>query len=261
MVGVLNHSNWITFFRPSTKENDSPQVASCINIKLFSLCFSLCKDVFNHSDISLISLFNDNSIFFLMNIYSDLAQLALKYLKNAEVIINNILIIMRDFNIHDNFWEPNHPYHSTHCDLLIGIADSMHLSLSFSLNHIPTRHSDNDHDSNLVINLMFLRYGSEELDNYSIHPEWRLIFDYTPFTIRIPIFEKHIQTKKHSLVKDSDEEKRFINEIINHICEINMSNISDIISLKISVQTIAYITESLWAQYLKTVNITKHSKS
>ena len=108
---------------------------------------------------------------------------------------------------------------------------------------------------------MFLRYGSEELDNYSIHFEWRLIFDYTPFTIHIPIFEKHIQTKKHLLVKDSDEEKIFINEIINHICEINMSNISDIISLKSSVQTIAYITESLWAQYLKTVNITKHSKS
>jgi len=39
-------------------------------------------------------IFNDNSIFFLMNIYSDSAQTVLKYLKNTEVVINNIFIII-----------------------------------------------------------------------------------------------------------------------------------------------------------------------
>jgi len=108
---------------------------------------------------------------------------------------------------------------------------------------------------------MFLRYRSEKLDNHSIHPEWRLISNHTLLMICIPIFEEHIQTKKCSLVKDSYEEKKFINELINYIHEINMSNISDIISFKSSVQTIAHATESLWAQYSKIVNITKHSKS
>jgi len=31
--------------------------------------------------------------------------------------------------------------------------------------------------------------------------------------------------------------------------------------LKSSIQTIAHTTKSLWAQYSKTINITKHSKS
>jgi len=127
-----------------------------------------------------------------MNIYSDLAQSALKYLKNTQVVINNVLIMIGDFNIHDNFWDPNYSYHSTHSDLLIDIVDSMYLSLLFSLNHVSTRYSDNNCNSNLVINLMFLRYESEELNNYSIYPEWRLVSDHASFTICIPIYLMNI---------------------------------------------------------------------
>ena len=97
--------------------------------------------------------------------------MALKYLKNTKVVINNILIMMGDFNICDKFWDPNYLFHSTYSNLLIDIVDSMHLGLLFLLNHVLTRYSDNNHKSNLIINLMFLRYGSEELDNYFIHPE------------------------------------------------------------------------------------------
>ena len=37
-----------------------------------------------------------------MNVYSDSSHLALKYLKNTEVNINNLLIMTGDFNIRDS---------------------------------------------------------------------------------------------------------------------------------------------------------------
>ena len=73
-----------------------------VNIRLLYFWFSLCKDIFNHSDISLILFFNNNNIFSLMNIYSDSSQSALKYLKNTEANIHNILVMISDFNIRDN---------------------------------------------------------------------------------------------------------------------------------------------------------------
>jgi len=86
-VGVVNHPIWLTFARISKTENDYLRVVIYVNIRLFSLCFSLHKDIINHRDIILVSFFNNNDVFWLMNIYSDFLHSALKYLKDTEICI------------------------------------------------------------------------------------------------------------------------------------------------------------------------------
>jgi len=79
---------------------------------------------------------------------------------------------------------------------------------------------------------MLLRLESEELDCHSIHPEWYIISDHVPLTVIIPIFDEYVQTKKHTIVKDSNKENNFITELIVSIRGIDTNNISDIDSLE-----------------------------
>ena len=99
LVRALNHSNWLTFTNTSSSINDYLRVIIYINIRLFSFQFSLHKDIYNHRDILLVLFFNNNDILFLINIYSDLLQSALK---DTEVDIHNVLVMTGDFNIRDS---------------------------------------------------------------------------------------------------------------------------------------------------------------
>ena len=130
-----------------------------------------------------------------------------------------------DFKIRDSNWNPFFPHHSIHCDLFNNIVDSMDLCLSKSTSQILTRYSDNQNDSNLVIDLMFFQPSSSELNNHMIHPKWRLSSDHVPLTVEIVIIEEHVQTKKHTIVKNSKEEKKFLAKLIETIRELNTENI------------------------------------
>jgi len=170
--------------------NDSSKVISYINIWLSHLCFSLQKDIFNHRDISCFSFFNNGNILFLINVYSDSSQTALKHLKDTEANIYNILIMVDDFNIRNNNWNPFFPYHSSHSDLLIDIVDLIDLCLSKSNNQVSTRYSDNMNKSNSVIDLILLRSNLLELNSHTIHSKWRHSLDYAPLTVNISINEE-----------------------------------------------------------------------
>jgi len=261
LVGIVNHPNWLTFTRKLESMNNFSRVAIYVNIKLYSLRFSLCRDIINFKDIFLVSFFNNNDIFWLMNVYSDSSYSALKYLKDTEVNICNLLIMTSNFNICNNLWDSFYPYHSSISNDLLIIVKSFNLDLFFLTNHVPTRYSDHDNDSNSVIDLMFLYSGSNKLDYHSIHPEWRLSYNHAPLTITTPIIEEHINSSKCSTGKGSEEEMSFIKDVSMIFRNLNTSNISDPTSLDKIVNDLAQEIEYTWKKHLKIVKILKRSKS
>ena len=159
------------FFRNSSRADNFSHIISYINICLSFIHYSLQNDILNHKDILCISFFNCDSTCFFINVYLDSSQTALKYLKNIEVNINNILIMAENFNIRDCLWNPNYPFHSSHKDVFFEITDFFYIELSKPTENLPTRYSNNTHNLNLVLDLVFLHLNSTELNNYHIYLE------------------------------------------------------------------------------------------
>ena len=164
-----------------------------------------------------------------------------------------------DFNIKDSLWNLLFPYHSIHKDTLTNIADSFWLGISNPIVQAPMRYADNRDNSNLVIDLMFLRPTLEEFNNHSILPDWKLSLDHILLMVIILIFEEDIQTKKHTIVKNSKEEHNFVVNIINLIKGLNTNHINSKDNLEVIIQDFANNTNNIWFKYLKLVNITKYS--
>jgi len=260
LLGIVNHPNWLMFAREPVSHSDLPRVAIFINIRLSSLCFSFRKDIINHRDILLLLFFNNGDIYWVMNVYSDSSHSAIKYLKDMEVHIRNLIIMTGDFNIRNSLWDPSYNFHSSISDDLFAIPDSFNLFLSFPIEHFPTRFSDNSNNSNSVIDLMFLHCDSEEINLHIIYPDWRLTSDHAPLTISIPIVKEHISTQKKSLIKNSTKEAEFVNEVIASFSKIDASNIVNTHDLDDIVKKWVDIVNYTWSKYSKFVNITKHSK-
>ena len=176
----------------------------------------------------------------MINIYSDLSQSALKYLNDTEVNIGNIPIITSDFNTRDSIWDPYFPYHLLYNNILFKVVDSLYLKLSKPTEYFLTRYSGNQQDSNLVIDLIFLRPELMEHNNHSIHPNWKLISNHAPLTVNISIFKEHVQTRRQMLAINNEEEEYFLNKLINTINKINAENIQSKEVFKSVIQLFTY---------------------
>ena len=236
-------------------------MAIFINTRLSLLRFSLCKDIINHRDILLSSFFNNGVIYWIMNVYSDSSHSVIKYLKDMEFNLRNLLIITGYFNICNSLWDSSYNFHSLISNDLFMIADSFDLNLSVPTDQIPTRYSDNANNSNSVIDLMFLQCNSSEINSHTIHLDLWLTLDHAPLTISILIIKEHIPTHKRTLTKNSVEEVEFVNEVITSFTKVDISNISNILDLDEIVSIWADIVDCSWTKNLKLVNITKCSKS
>lgn len=154
IVGASNHLLYIMFLRYLVNDNKHPRAITYINIWLTQLGFSLRKDIINYRNINLISFFNNDIIHFIINIYSNEQQSTLKYLKNIEINLNNVLIITEDFNIRNNNWNLLYFHYLAHTDIIMEIANSFNLSLFTPIIQVSTQYTDNSNNSNSVIDLI-----------------------------------------------------------------------------------------------------------
>ena len=187
--------------------------------------------------------------------------MALKYLKNTEVNINNVLIMTGDFNIRNKNWDSSYLHYSAHSDILTDIANSFELRLYFAIQQVLIRYADNSNNSNSVIDLMFFQPDLVKVNNYLILPELQYLLDHAPLTVDRFISKEFIHEKQRTIIRNSQKEEMFVSKLTNALGNIDMTDLTSIESLKNTVQEYIRILNSSWHKFSKNVDITKHSKA
>lgn len=175
------------------------------------------RKIINHCDINIIVFHNLQDTNFIINIYSDSNQIALHMLCNNIRDLGKTIVMTGDFNIRDSNWDPNYHHHFIHIEDLITIVNSLGLELSPPSNPGPIRFADNPHNTNLVLDLVFLVPDNPRFDKHTLFPELWKPLDHVSLLINVGINKENINTIIQSIKKDSNEEKDFINEIINNV--------------------------------------------
>ena len=108
---------------------------------------------------------------------------------------------------------------------------------------------------------MFLQCSSSELNTHCIFPDWYLSSDHASLMVTIPIIEEHIELSKQSITKNSKEDTEFIKEIVASFSKVDILTILNIDDLEEAMSKFEHIVDHAWFKFLKSIRITRHSKS
>jgi len=81
--------------------------------------------------------------------------------------------------------------------------------------------------------------------------------DHAPLTIKIDIAEENINSFKYSIVKNSEKEFKFIEEVVHAIKSINTNDLSNFFKLEEITISLASRINHAWKANSKRIRITK----
>ena len=137
----------------------------------------------------------------------------------------------------------------------MSIADSLDLELA-----TPTRFTDNQRDSNSVLDLVFMNPNNMGFNKHILNPDIYLPSDHVPLIIDVGIKEENIDFTFQAIKKDSEEEEAFIKDIIKGVRSINTLDLKNQENIQRCVTTISTTFKAAWSTHSMTKRITKHSK-
>jgi len=142
----------------------------------------------------------------------------------------------------------------------MSITDSLELDLATPINPGPTRFVNNQHDSNFVLDLIFMNPNNVGFNKYTLNPNICLPSDYVPLIIDIGIKEENIDIIFQAIRKNSEEEEVFIKDIIKSVRNIDTSDLKSQEDIQRCVTNLTTIFKVVWFIHSTTKCITKHSK-
>ena len=154
VVGAPRHPMWTMMVRPP-EPGFTPRVMAYVSTRLATLRPAMRRDIFDHRDLLLVSLFGSGRTFNFLNIYNDADNTALDLLEERNTPVS-LTYMGGDFNCHSSAWDPVVSHHRASAISLLETVGLMVLDLTSFENPGPTFISHNSDLRPSVIDLIFV---------------------------------------------------------------------------------------------------------
>ncbi|KAJ3562719.1 hypothetical protein NP233_g9402 [Leucocoprinus birnbaumii] len=212
VVGASKHPNWLYMVQPPANGNLS-RVMAYVHNRLAKLRPSMQRDLIDHRDILILSLFLGDGVINLMNVYLDDSATAINLLHQEVDNLPAFYYVGSDFNCHSSVWDTAVAHHWQSAQHLVDMCLDLGVSWSRPANHGNTLILHNPELNSLVIDLVWAQPQPDAVNLPRLEHDHRGTLDHVPISILLPIVEADIHITRTVISKGSDEEKAFLGNI------------------------------------------------
>ncbi|KXN91250.1 hypothetical protein AN958_01610 [Leucoagaricus sp. SymC.cos] len=155
VVGAPKHLDWLYMVRPPTN-GQNPCVMAYVHRCLAVLRPSMRRDIIDHCDLFVLSLFTPRGTVNLLNIYSDDAHTAINLLSRDVDQLPAFIYMGGDFNCHSEVWDSSCTLHPLVTQHLLELASDVGLEWARPSNSGMTHIPHNPDLAGSVIDLVFM---------------------------------------------------------------------------------------------------------
>ncbi|KXN86539.1 hypothetical protein AN958_09949 [Leucoagaricus sp. SymC.cos] len=258
IMGVPKHPDWLYMVRPPTN-GQNPHVMAYVHRCLTVLCPSMQRDILNHCNLFVLSLFMLCGMVNLLNIYSNDAHTAINLLAWEVNQLPAFIYMGGDFNCHSEVWDLSCTSHPLVAQHLLELASNIGLEWAppsnLRLTHIP-------HSLDLarsVIDLVFTVPSVSASDLPQLDLNQHRPLDHVLISTLLPLSEVEIQVSYMVILRVSLEESGFLINLATGLRSLDVGDLSSPDQIEAAALVVAEVFFSTWNAHVKEIIVTGHS--
>ncbi|CAA7267579.1 unnamed protein product [Cyclocybe aegerita] len=258
VIGAPKHPDWLQMVR--IKEGEVPRVIAYVSTRLSRYRPAMRRDIVDHRDILVLSLFSGGEALNLMNVYSDDQHTAIEHLA-AHVHSLPFIYMAGDFNCVSTTWDDYEHGESSTAISLQDTASQIGLEWARPSNHGPTRISPNPNQRSNVLDLVFLAPSEILISMPRLEHNLQGPSDHVPICTDLDIGPELPGSGRRTIKPGSEAEKSFISDILWDLAAIPVAAPATKEGVEALADAIATAFSDAWLVHSTKSKPTKRSKS
>ncbi|KAF5309953.1 hypothetical protein D9619_010447 [Psilocybe cf. subviscida] len=260
VVGAPNHPSWVAMVRPPDPDMH-PRVMAYVSTRLSAWRPSMRRDIIDHRDVLVLSLFAEGHTFNFMNVYSDNEFTAIRLLAARADTLPQFHYMGGDFNCHSSAWDPvPRPANVAASHWLLEAAATIGLELGTVSNPGPTHIPRDASKRPSVIDLIFLPVALSASVPTERVTQNMLDWDHIPLLTHVPVSPAVRTALRRCLPSDPVKVQAFLNDLVAKLRLIVPDDVAETPDdVEAAVSAVASAFSEAWLAHSRDSNVTRRS--